>query len=542
MASPNLKMTTTACLIWASAGGFIRLVAMSAPSFAKCACSACGLHIEFPVEGLGAVIACPHCAQETALDIDGLATAGPDGARVESSGQLSFGDLQAAFGDPVSKTPASFFYMVGLMIVATVMILLPILYLAMIGAAGWLVYYWTTHFTFIVHSGGGARVMLLKVLVYITPLFSGVIMVFFMVKPLFARIPGHAQPLALNPGAEPLLFAFIAKICEAVGAPTPTRIDLDCQVNAAAGFRRGFLSFLGNDLVLTIGLPLVAGLNTRQLAGIIAHEFGHFSQGFAMRLTYVIRRVNGWFARVAYERDQWDLIIEEMSESEETWSVVLGVVSRLAVWASRLLLKALMYIGHIIGCFMLRQMEYDADSYEIKVAGSENFESAARRLHVLGAVTGRAYQGMKAKWNKQHQLPGDFSDWVMQHDANLPAEIRTKLEDTMGLDPTGLMDTHPSNGDRIRRARQAAEPGVFTLEIPAHLLFSNFDVISRQVTALHYTDDFGLSVTGAMLGSSRESAPATSPVVTDSVSSGSDAEASPEKPPARIRLKPRPPT
>ena len=25
-----------------------------------------------------------------------------------------------------------------------------------------------------------------------------------------------------------------------------------------------------------------------------------------MRLTYLIRSINGWFARVVYERDEWD--------------------------------------------------------------------------------------------------------------------------------------------------------------------------------------------------------------------------------------------
>ena len=50
----------------------------------------------------------------------------------------------------------------GLVIVALVMILLPLLFLAMIGAAGWLTCYWATHFTFIMRPGGGFRVMMLK--------------------------------------------------------------------------------------------------------------------------------------------------------------------------------------------------------------------------------------------------------------------------------------------------------------------------------------------------------------------------------------------
>ena len=82
------------------------------------------------------------------------------------------------------------------------------------------------------------------------------LLVLFMVKPLFARRVRGAQPLALNPAVEPTLFAFIARICESVGAPMPQRIDLDCQLNASAGFRHGPLNFRRDSLVLTIGLPL----------------------------------------------------------------------------------------------------------------------------------------------------------------------------------------------------------------------------------------------------------------------------------------------
>ena len=36
-------------------------------NFAKCACQHCGGHIEFPVQGIGRKISCPHCGQQTLL-------------------------------------------------------------------------------------------------------------------------------------------------------------------------------------------------------------------------------------------------------------------------------------------------------------------------------------------------------------------------------------------------------------------------------------------------------------------------------------------
>ena len=61
-----------------------------------------------------------------------------------------------------------------------------------------------------------------------------------------------------------------------------------------------------------------------------------------------------------------------------------------------------------------------------------------------------------------------------------------------GLARTGLFDTHPSDGERIRRARQTGEAGVFHLELPASVLLSRFDIVSKQVTHLYYAEDLGL--------------------------------------------------
>ena len=85
---------------------------------------------------------------------------------------------------------------------------------------------------------------------------------------------------------------------------------MDCAVNASAGFMHGPFSVFRRDLVLTIGLPLVAGLSAREFAGVLAHEFGHFAQGGGLRLTGIVRGVNAWFGRVVYERDEWDVKLE----------------------------------------------------------------------------------------------------------------------------------------------------------------------------------------------------------------------------------------
>ena len=459
---------------------------MNEELLAKCSCTHCANHIQFPIEAAGTLVDCPHCGAPTELSLLAAPSLPAD--------KPSAAELVAAFGGPLRRTSVSVFYQIGLVLVAGMMILLPVIYVALVGAAGHGVYLYATHCGFLLQSfSGGIYIYCFKVVLFLAPLFSGVILVLFMIKPLFARRARRAQPLAMNPALEPALYAFIAKICDLVGAPMPKRIDLACELNASAGFRRGAASLLGNDLVLTIGLPLVAGLNLRQLAGVIAHEFGHFTQGFGMRLSYLIRCINGWFARLVYQRDAWDVWLEQCGTEANDWRVLIVVnCARLAVGVSRLLLKFVMLFGHGVSCFLLRQMEYDADSYSIKVAGSAATESATRRIAELSAAVGKAYKEMRTTWNLSRRLPEDFPEYLVLQHSKIPPAARERLQDTLGLARTRLFDTHPSDGDRIRRARLAGDPGAFALELPASVLFSHFDIVCKQVTHLHYADDLGL--------------------------------------------------
>jgi hypothetical protein len=52
----------------------------------------------------------------------------------------------------------------------------------------------------------------------------------------------------------------------------PRRVEVDCYLNASARFNRGLSSFLSHDLILKLGMPLVAGVTERKLAGVIAYN------------------------------------------------------------------------------------------------------------------------------------------------------------------------------------------------------------------------------------------------------------------------------
>ena len=460
------------------------------PDLAKCPCQSCGVHLEFPIELADSSITCPSCGATTVLErplVGDLSEPAPGEG-------LTFATVLSGFSGTLRGARTPPLYQLGLLLVAGAILILPLLYFAFIAAAGYGVYLWATNFFFLLQGRHyGFYILVAKLLLYLTPLISGVIVVFFMIKPLLARAAPRAQPLALNPANEPLLFAFVRELCRNVGAPMPSRIDVDCNLNAAASFRRGFESFFGDDLVLTIGLPLVAGMNLTQLGGVVAHEFGHFTQSFALRLHYVIRRVNRWFARVIYERDEWDLRLVEMMADEDDWRVQLMVaLACFGVWFSRALLKPLMWIGVAISSFVSRQMEYNADAYMIEFGGSNVYEETTIRLATLDAASEVAHKHMRTTWNNGRALPDNFPQFLSLHHSKLPEETKTSIGDRVGLQVSPWFSTHPASGDRIRCARRAQKPGIFSLDIPATQIFSNFNVLAPQVSLLHYTDDLGI--------------------------------------------------
>jgi Zn-dependent protease with chaperone function len=416
------------------------------------------------------------------------AVAEPARAAVAGSPEL-YREVMAGFQGNIAKIREPLSYKLGALLVAVVMVLLPMIYIALIGLVCYAVYYHTVNHLGILGAARG-RGALFMFLVYLSPLVIGAILILFMTKPLFARSADSRRQRSLTRDGEPLLFAFVDRLCEAVGAPRPSRIDVNCEVNASASFRRGWFSMFGSDLVLTIGMPLVAGLSMQQFAGVLAHEFGHFTQGVGMRLTYVIRVISFWFTRVVYERDQWDEWLARSTDDMDFRIAWILYLAKLFVWLTRRVLWVLMMIGHGVAGFMLRQMEFDADRHEARLAGSDTFASTARQLIVLNV----AYQGAQqdlSEFMRDGRLGDDLPRLMMVNARQLPDEIHAKIDSVIAEGTTGFLDTHPCDRARIEMARREDTPGIFHSNRPAKDLFRHFESLSKNVTWDFYRDIFG---------------------------------------------------
>jgi hypothetical protein len=388
---------------------------------------------------------------------------------------------------PVKKPPL---YFLGLFVVTVAMIILPLIYVALIAAVAYFLFLHVTESLDYVSKVGGIYAFLIG---YLGPIFIGIVVLFFMTKPLFLTPPKGPKPYTLDPDKQPRLFAFVERLSELVRAPRPRRIDVDVNVNASASIQRDPRCMIISDLVLTIGLPLVEGMSLRQLAGVLAHELGHFSQGGGMRLSYVIRTISAWFARVVYERDNFDVELEKASRGRSLWAQIVVRAAMACVWLGRRILWILMTVGHIISCFLMRQMEYDADRYETRVAGSAEFEGVTRRILMLTVGHRATMEDLHRIW-QEHKLPEQLPGLIVATTNQIAAENEEKIWDHRLTENTRWLDTHPSDAERIKSAMAEDEPGLVQIDLPGTALFEDYDEVSNNVTLSYYRDVFGLEI------------------------------------------------
>lgn len=103
-------------------------------------CVSCNVLLEFPPESEGCTVACPVCNELTSLTSAPASTEAVVSDEQEKGARLE--EVLGRFQGKVRGPGTSFFYQLGLAGVAVAMLTLPLLYLGMIGVAGYGLYWW----------------------------------------------------------------------------------------------------------------------------------------------------------------------------------------------------------------------------------------------------------------------------------------------------------------------------------------------------------------------------------------------------------------
>ncbi|MDR6842035.1 M48 family metallopeptidase [Pseudoxanthomonas sacheonensis] len=261
----------------------------------------------------------------------------------------------------------------------------------------------------------------------------------------------------------PELRAEVERVRKEVGAASLHGIVINRELNAAAAFVPRGLGLWGQRHYLILGLPLLQTLDRRELAAVVAHEFGHFHGGHG--------DFSGWIYRL---RLSWHRLLEGMAGG--------------GVWGGQLLWVFFRWYAPYFEAYsqvLARRQEYAADAVAAQVAGADAAASALVRIELASdwmqgefwpevrqLVRGQSYPPIAVHTQLAEQLLRE-----LRRDARLPAGVLTRQP--------ALEDTHPTLLKRI--AAMQAEPRQFTGEaVPASGLLGELDARLQQRFSLEW--------------------------------------------------------
>ena len=247
----------------------------------------------------------------------------------------------------------------------------------------------------------------------------------------------------------------------------------------------------------------MAGLSVRQFGGVLAHEFGHFSQGAGMRLTFIVRSVNAWFARVVYERDTWDDRLRSSAQRSDFRFGIILHLARAMVWVTRRILWLLMNVGHAVSCFMMRQMEFDADRFESQVVGSETFAETTRHFQLLNAAWQQTI-AQQIEAYATNRLVNDLPRLSAMAAKRLATKTVQANRAVLPTAKTGWFDTHPSDHDRIQAGKALGAVGMLHGDGDATKLFRDFRATAQAFTKHYYEEECRIDLKDVTLHSLEE--------------------------------------
>lgn len=390
--------------------------------------------------------------------------------------------IDAIFKGEITPIQASRSYDLGLLLTLLLMLCIPTSYLI---ASGLVIYYMGMFTASIITWFDFQHFYLIKSLVVFSVIFVGALVGFFLLRPLIPHRHCNDYEI-LDPADHTDLFYLIQALSRHMSVPMPSEIRMSNKVNASVRLREGIKGIKQGELVLTLGCSLISGMNTRQLVGIIAHEFGHYSQRNEMVVYSLINTINIWLHEKAYANDGLVLLLKQWrakyNEGYLLWPIF--IVSA-GTWLSQQCFKKLYHASLYCSQYMRREMAFKADHQECKIVGSDYFSTLSIRMHQLHFAESKVYAMNKHFWNEGVLLK-NIPQAIKTTMNNLNKHEQEVVQQSIDTQKDHSWDLHLADNQRIEYAQTLNESGIFDVEIEASALFNNYEKLCLDQTLATY--------------------------------------------------------
>lgn len=288
----------------------------------------------------------------------------------------------------------------------------------------------------------------------------------YLFKFLFTKKTNQNKNREVTETECPQLFEAIREVAKATSCPMPKKVFLSHDVNACVFYNTSFWSiFFPVRKNLEIGLGLFTSLNIGEVKGILAHEFGHFSQK-SMKVGSGVYITNTVLYDLAFQEDKWDQWVDEWCTIDIGIIAFFGSLTRGFTNLVKKLLRGMYGMVNRSYMKLSRQMEYDADIIACKYTGKDVFISGLSKIEFTGETFQHTAGIVKQMIEKQKRPENVFQVHTTiseilasEYNRTINAEqllykpIESKLT-TSQISLQSSWDSHPSLENRITNVQE----------------------------------------------------------------------------------------
>lgn len=330
---------------------------------------------------------------------------------------------------------------------------------------------------------------------------SGVTLVVFLFKFIFLKSVSNTEGFReITKSQHPELFKVIEELAKEVGTDVPKKVFITDQVNASVFYDSSFWSMIFPVRKnLMIGYALVNASTKDELKGILAHEFGHFSQK-SMKVGSYVYNCNRVIYNLVYENNSFEAAIERYGNSH----FILKITFLLAVFIVRgfqWILKKMYEFLNVSYLSLSREMEFHADAVATHIVGSDTMIDSLLRMDLADKSYNSVIEFVNEQYAEKKKISNLFS---LQKDVlqffgelnNLEFKGRyplVRIEEIDQYQKSRLIikdqwASHPTTEERVKKIKalniKKENPNI----VEANVLFDNTTILEEKLTDLFYND------------------------------------------------------
>ncbi|RRJ92276.1 hypothetical protein EG240_03620 [Paenimyroides tangerinum] len=330
---------------------------------------------------------------------------------------------------------------------------------------------------------------------------SAIVLLIFLFKFIFQKSSNSTEGMhQIYTSQHPKFFKMIHEIADEVGTDFPKKVFLTDQLNASVFYDSSFWSMIFPVRKnLMIGYALVNVSTEQELKGILAHEFGHFSQR-SMKIGSYVYNCNRIIFSLVFENSSFEENVNKFSNGHILFKLTVGF-SIYIIRGFQFVLKQFYIFLNKSNLSLSREMEFHADAVATNIVGSQVMIDSLARMDLSDRAYGSANAFTNSKYSEGFRLCNfyDVQTYVLniiarkdKHNFNehLPKVTldELRLQNKSRLNIKDQWASHPTMEERIESIQRLNIQTVNNSLEPAKFLFEKPNEIELKLTKLIYPE------------------------------------------------------